>query len=154
MRSVGIYSILLTEGSVLTPCYAIWEWGTDSPQLAQQLDTSRKFCHKSELSVHTFSVTYGGWMQDSSVQIQTLTQWNLIGRSMTTLPHVLSPNSIPSPSSSHWALFSQGKFCRAFNKCYYFTFSSFKICIHFSSRPPTIHILLISSSLALSSLYT
>jgi len=39
-------------------------------------------------------------MQGSPVEIQTPTQWNLIGRIMTGPPHVLSPSSIfPSPSS-------------------------------------------------------
>jgi hypothetical protein len=46
-------------------------------------------------------------IQDSPVQIQALTRWSLIGRSMTALPPVLSPSSILPPLPSHFAFITE-----------------------------------------------
>jgi hypothetical protein len=43
------------------------------------------------------------YTRGSPVEIQTPTQQNLIGRSKTAPPPVLSPSGTPPPPSSHWA---------------------------------------------------
>jgi len=48
------------------------------------------------------------YVQGSPFGIQTPTNWNLIGRSMTALPPVLSPSSI-LPPHSHFTLISARK---------------------------------------------
>ena len=57
--------------------------------------TFRKTWSKSDFSIHT--VKYIG----SPAEIQTSAHWNLIGRSMTASPPVLSSRSILPPPSSH-----------------------------------------------------
>ena len=47
--------------------------------------------------------------QWSLVEIQSPTQWDLIGRSMTDSPPVLSPNSNLQPSSSRCAFITARK---------------------------------------------
>jgi hypothetical protein len=78
-------------------------------------------------------------MEGSSVQIQTLTQRNMIARSMTTLPHALSLNNILPPSSSHGLYYHMEKFVAPLKKVTISNFYFLKHSIHFSSRPHTIH---------------
>jgi hypothetical protein len=51
--------------------------------------------------------------------------WNLVERSMTAPPPVLSPSSILPPPSTAALSLSQGKDQRAFQKFYYFNFLYF-----------------------------
>jgi hypothetical protein len=61
----------------------------------------------------------------SPVEIQTPTQWNLIDRSVTAPPPVLSPSSIPPPRWSHCACIAEGKIRHAFQNDIISIFSPF-----------------------------
>jgi hypothetical protein len=62
------------------------------------------------------------YVQGSPVEIQTPAHWNLIGRSMTAPPPVLSPNSILPPPSTHYAFLPEGKIPLAFHRFCYLNF--------------------------------
>jgi len=56
--------------------------------------------HNSDFFLYHVHMDKNTRIKKSPTEIQTRTQWNLIGRSMTGRPHLLSPSSILSPPSS------------------------------------------------------
>ena len=82
---------------------------------------------KSELNIHIFSYVLCCIM--SFVEIQTQAQWNLIGRSMTALPSVLSPSSILLPPSTHCVIIpARKKKLRAFTESLFKLFYLLRLC--------------------------
>jgi hypothetical protein len=88
----------------------------------------RKFNFLQVGTEYTYDQIYM-YVEGNTDDIQITAHWNLIGRSTTAHPAVLSPSSILPPPSSHCALIHARKFRCAFHK-YYFTFSLlFKNCL-------------------------
>jgi len=74
------------------------------------------------------------YIQGGPVEIQTLTHWNLTGRSKTAPPPVSSPNSILPPLLYHCALIlSRKKSGARFKKCYPSRFFLISFKLHVSS---------------------
>ena len=69
------------------------------------------------------------YIPDSPVEIQTTIHWNLIVRSMTAAPPVLSPSSNLPPPSSHCAFIPARKILRRLSKRFFLIFNFFLNCI-------------------------
>ena len=78
----------------------------------------------------------------SAVNIQTPTQWNLIGRNMTTLPPVTSPSSIRPPPSSYCTFIAARENLARVSKKLVFKFFTFKNCLSVNLlKPESVYLL-------------
>ena len=105
--------------------------GTDTPQLTQWLpsrrsDASRILC-KSKFGYASGQVCM--YIQWGPVEIQTPTQQNLTGSTMTAPPPVLWPSSILPPPSSHCPFIPTKKIILRFSKILSQCFTSLKTCV-------------------------
>ena len=81
-------------------------------------------------SQHAYSQLYM-YIHESPVEIQTVTQWNLIGRSTTARCLCYLPAIFFCHIGIIAVSFQQGKIWHAFKKCYYhFLYFLFKNCIN------------------------
>jgi hypothetical protein len=69
-------------------------------QILHKLELSISICVGDYIYIYIYIHIYV-YIQESSVEIHTPTNWNLIGPGTTAPPPVLSPSSILPPPSSH-----------------------------------------------------
>ena len=74
------------------------------------------------------------YTQGSKIEIQTQAHWNLIDRSMSALPYVLSPSSILPPPSSHRVLICARKHFARFTNVTFSVLFFFKNCVSLKLR--------------------